>query len=74
MSSGIHNMMCMLSGVISQPLIGYFMDKGAHATMNEDIIYSPESYQYGLSVVVAGLLLGLTACYFMKPLKAKLAL
>ena len=41
MSSGINNMMCMLSGVISQPLIGYFMDKGAHATMNEDVIYPP---------------------------------
>ncbi len=73
MSSGVHNMMCMLSGVISQPLIGYFMDKGAHATMDEDIIYSPQSYQYGLSVIMVGLLVALTACYLMKPLKAKLA-
>ncbi len=72
MSSGVHNMMCMLSGVISQPLIGYFMDKGARATMDEDIIYSPQSYTYGLSVIVVGLLIGLGACYLMKPLKAKL--
>ena len=72
MSSGVHNMMCMLSGVISQPLIGYFMDKGAHASMDEDIIYLPQSYQYGLSVIVVGLLIGLIACYLMKPLKEKL--
>lgn len=72
MSSGIHNMMCMSSGVISQPLIGYFMDKGAHATMEEDVIYSPQSYTYGLSVIVVGLLIALIACYLMKPLAQKL--
>ncbi|HBN23230.1 MAG TPA: hypothetical protein DD412_08350 [Holosporales bacterium] len=72
MSSGIHNMMCMLSGVISQPLIGYFMDKGAHATMEEDVVYSPQSYTYGLSVVVVGLFIALLASYLMKPLEKKL--
>jgi MFS family permease len=72
MSSGIHNMMCMLSGVISQPLIGYFMDQGAHATMQEDVVYSPQSYTYGLSVVVIGLFIALAACYLMKPLEDKL--
>ncbi len=72
MSSGIHNMMCMLSGVISQPLIGYFMDKGARATMEEDVIYSPKSYTYGLSVIVVGLFIALLACYLMKPLERKL--
>lgn len=72
MSSGIHNMMCMLSGVISQPLIGYFMDKGAHATMEEDVVYSPQSYTYGLSVVVVGLFIALLACYLMRPLEKKL--
>lgn len=72
MSSGVHNMMCMLSGVISQPLIGYFMDKGAHTTINDNIVYSPQSYTYGLSVIVVGLGIGLIACYLMKPLKAKL--
>lgn len=72
MSSGIHNMMCMLSGVISQPLIGYFMDKGAHATMQEDVVYSPQSYTYGLSVIAVGLFIAFSACYFMKPLEKKL--
>ena len=72
MSSGIHNMLCMLSGVISQPLIGFFMDKGAHATMEEDVIYSPQSYTYGLSVVVVGLFIALLAAYLMKPLEEKL--
>ncbi len=72
MSSGIHNMMCMLSGVISQPLIGYFMDQGAHATMEEDVVYSPQSYTYGLSVVVIGLCIALIASYLMKPLEKKL--
>ncbi len=71
-SSGVHNMMCMFSGVLSQPIIGYFMDKGASATMNESVVYSADSYIYGLSVVTLSLLIALLACYFMKPLKGKL--
>jgi MFS family permease len=73
MSSGVHNMMCMMSGVISQPLIGYFMDQGGHyATASDALIYSPKAYLYGLSVIVCFLALGLVSCYFMKPLKKKL--
>lgn len=71
-SSAVHNMMCMLSGVISQPLIGFFMDKGASASFNENIIYSSQSYFYGLSVIVVALFIGLIACYLMRPLKSKL--
>ncbi len=72
-SSGVHNMMCMLSGVISQPLIGFFMDKGEVTRSAEGVIlYSHDSYQYGMSVIVVALAMSLVACYLMRPLKSKL--
>lgn len=77
-SSGVHNMMCMLSGVISQPLIGYFMDLGSVQRSDVidnvvgSVVYSRDSYTYGLSVIVIALLIGIIACYLMRPLKSKL--
>lgn len=72
MASSLHNMLCMLSGVICQPLIGYFMDQGAHATMDENVVYSSQSYTYGFTVIVIGLCVGLISCYLMKPLQRRL--
>lgn len=65
-SSGTHNMMCMVSGMIAQPLIGYFMTLGGSKELAGQIVYSSQSYIMGLSVITIGLLLAVISYFLMK--------
>lgn len=66
-ASGIHNMMCMTSGIIFQPLIGYLLD----LTWDGKIIdgypfYSQHSYSVALVVIPISLAIAALACVNMK--------
>ena len=68
-AGGFHNMMCMLSGVIFQPFIGWLLDlvwKGGYA--NGAHVYTPSEYIFALSAIVVSLLL---ACLVIIPIKEK---
>jgi sugar phosphate permease len=69
-ASGMHNMLCMISGIVAQPLIGYFIDNHASsACAIEEKLYSAEAYTHGLAVVAIGLLAAIGSCLFMKKIK-----
>lgn len=61
MANGTHNMMCMISGMIAQPLIGYFIDLGGRLPISDRIVYSLKGYQMGFGTISLGLLLALFA-------------
>jgi sugar phosphate permease len=66
-ASGMHNMLCMLSGIVAQPLIGFFIDRYAPTECAlEERLYSPEAYTQGLSVIAIGLLAAIISCLFMR--------
>ena len=50
-ASGFHNMLCMLSGVIFQPFMGWIMDFSAGGD-SANIIHGLKDYQWGLSSIV----------------------
>lgn len=70
LASGIHNMLCMLSGVIMQPLLGYILKSVWDGTYKGDVPhYTTANFQAALMtlpvcVVIAGLcLLYVKECY-----------
>lgn len=66
-ASGMHNMLCMISGIIAQPLIGFFIDRFAPSECAlEEKLYSPEAYTHGLTVIAIGLLGAIVSCLFMR--------
>ena len=66
-ASGIHNMMCMASGVIFQPLIGKLLEVNWNGTMVEGApLYSVHDYRFALGTVPACLLAAVFLCFFMK--------
>lgn len=66
-ASGIHNMMCMASGIIFQPLIGYLLDITWDGSMVDGApFYSANSYEVALVVIPASLLISIICCLMMK--------
>ncbi len=74
-AAGIHNMMCMASGIIFQPLIGYLLDFNWDGKLVENSpFYASSDYNLALIVIPASLAIAATACLFMKETyKAKVA-
>lgn len=69
-ASGVHNMLCMISGVIAQPLIGFFIDRYAPSECAiAEHLYKPEAYVQGLSVISVGLVLAIISCFFMRRIR-----
>ena len=73
-ATGIHNMMCMMSGVIAQPLIGFFMDKQGRVEGIEAIIFTHSAYKAGFSVIIGGLVLALLMIFLSRLDLRKLSL
>lgn len=66
-AAGIHNMMCMASGIIFQPLIGYLLDYNWDGkTVANTPIYAASDYNLALMVIPASLAIAALACVFMK--------
>ncbi|MGB0935395.1 MAG: MFS transporter [Alphaproteobacteria bacterium] len=66
-ASGIHNMMCMMSGIIFQPFIGYLLDLCWDGSMHNGVsVFAQNDFLYALSVIPIGLVLSALACLFMK--------
>jgi MFS family permease len=66
-AAGIHNMMCMTSGIVFQPLIGYLLDWNWDGTIVENVpIYAKSDYSVALVVVPVSLGIAAIACLFMK--------
>ena len=67
MATGFQNMICLLSGVIFQPFIGWLLDlfwEGAYE--NGVMIYSGATYQMALTSVVIALLFAIIASLFVR--------
>ncbi len=66
-ASGVHNMMCMTSGIIFQPLIGYLLDMTWDGKIVDDYpFYSAKSYSLALVVIPISLAIAVLACLYMK--------
>lgn len=75
-ASGVHNMMCMFSGIIAQPVMGFLLDLRG----NGDVIdgaaraYTIFDYQIAFGMLPIGVLISLIALYMIKesyPTQAK---
>lgn len=67
MATGFQNMVCLLSGVIFQPLIGWFLRQlwqGAYENGIE--VYSSGMYQLALTAVITALLFAVLASLFVR--------
>lgn len=66
-ASGILNMMCMTSGVIFQPLIGFLLDLQWEGTLKEGApYYSLNNYFLALSIIPIGLMLSCILTFLMR--------
>jgi sugar phosphate permease len=66
-ASGMHNMLCMISGIVVQPLIGFFIDRYATSECTlEEKLYPPEAYTQGLTVIAIALVGAIISCLFMR--------
>jgi sugar phosphate permease len=67
-ASGTHNMICMLSGVLAQPLVGHCLDfKDPLAPIQNGIkCYSLEAFSFAFSSLPLALALSMILCFFMK--------
>jgi len=64
---GVVNTINMLSGFVYLPLVGYVLDKYWKGAMEGGIpIYSAETYQMAISVIVVGLFIGGTGFLFTR--------
>lgn len=65
-SSGVHNMLCMLSGIVMQPFIGYILDQcKAHDAMCS-LTYTHDHFLKALLIIPISLVLALIFSVFMK--------
>lgn len=67
-ASGVHNMMCMMSGVIFQPVIGYLLDLSWNGAFRADgmPLYTQEDYQFALSIIPISIAASGILTLFMK--------
>lgn len=61
-------MLCMISGVLFQPFIGFLLDYFAQTGGNSipGVLYSKENYQMALLSVPIALLLSVVVAFFIK--------
>jgi MFS family permease len=76
-ASGVHNMLCMASGVVMMPLIGALLDMvGVMKTAEGVAKYTAPDFQVALSIIPISVLLAVISMYFIKesyPLEDKKA-
>jgi MFS family permease len=67
-ASSIHNMMCMISGIIFQPLVGLLLDYNASGAIaeNGEVAYSLADYQYALVSIPVALGIAFVMSFLMK--------
>lgn len=67
-ASGVHNMMCMMSGVIFQPLIGYLLDWNSttHQEAGCTPSYLSEDYAFALLILPIAMLAAFALTFLMK--------
>ncbi|MBY0291816.1 MAG: MFS transporter [Alphaproteobacteria bacterium] len=66
-AGGFHNMLCMLSGVIFQPFIGYLLDYNWHGEYINGIrAYTSSDYTFALSSISISLGLACFIVFFIK--------
>ena len=69
-ASGVHNMLCMISGVVAQPLIGAVLDRFVDpACPIDERVYTPQAFEAGLAVILGGLILSVVSVLVMKPVR-----
>ncbi len=66
-ASGTHNMLCMLSGVILQPLIGYFLRLSSGGKIiNGEYVYSTQDFHIALGVIPVCMCLAVLVVFFIR--------
>lgn len=61
------NACVMFGGLLFQPLVGIFLDRGWDGTIENHVhVYSAQTYQHALIVLPIGLLLASVSAYFLK--------
>jgi MFS family permease len=68
-ASGMHNMLCMISGIAMQPLLGHFLDlcqKADPTCMGVIGCYTKEHYLKSLAIIPLTLIFALVITVFMK--------
>lgn len=69
-ASGVHNMLCMISGVIVQPLFGFVLDRNVQIDpITKARIYPPEAYIDGLTAILAVIGLAIVCTLFIRGIK-----
>lgn len=67
------NMLVMVGGNIFQPVMGKLLDSKWTGTMVEGArVYSPEAYQFAMSVLPIGMLLAIIIAFFIRETNGKL--
>lgn len=72
-ATGTHNMLCMLSGIIMQPIIGILMDVSWKGGLDEkgSRVYEIGDYFFGLAFIPICLFLAVLNVWFMKEVYRK---
>ena len=66
-AGGFHNMICMLSGVVFQPLIGYLLDYSWQKTyINGVRAHTPSDYTFAFSSITVSLVLACVIILFVE--------
>lgn len=67
-ATGLHNMLCMLSGVVVQPLIGYLLDYSSQSNNQSvpGVAYSQNDYKMALMLVPLSILVSIGCAFFIK--------
>lgn len=66
------NTIVMIGGNVFQPVIGKLLDMKWAGTLNDGVrVYSPDSYQFALSVLPIGVFLALVVLFFIRETYAK---
>ena len=65
-SSGLHNMLCMMSGIVIQPLIGFILDVSKAGDPMCSAHYTPDHFLKALLVVPISLGFAVLFAFFMK--------
>lgn len=66
-AGGFHNMMCMISGVIFQPFIGWLLDYSWKGSYMDGIrAYTPSDYTFALSSITISLIIACIIVFFIE--------
>lgn len=66
-ASSIYNMMCMLSGIIFQPVIGHLLDLNSSQTSSDGTAeYTLENYETALMIIPICLVIAIATTFFMR--------